>query len=257
MGVMKTPGVYVVEQSPFPNSVVQVPTAVPAFIGYTEKADDKGKSLINQPWKITSMAEFQAYFGFAPSAQFSLTEAQTPTAESRSLTSRALELGGKPYALNQLQGKYLLYYSMMLFYQNGGGPCYVVSVGDYSDVTDQQKIKAGMDALCKEAEPTMLVVPDAVLLSPADCVGVQQHMLDHCGNVMKNRVAILDIPDGYKDRKDSGGDPVAAFRDSLGSDFLGFAAAYYPWIEDDSYSRPANLVTGILTKRASACFRRC
>ena len=47
MGQMKTPGVYIVEKSAFPNSVVEVATAVPAFIGYTEKADNMGKSLAN------------------------------------------------------------------------------------------------------------------------------------------------------------------------------------------------------------------
>lgn len=35
---MKTPGVYIVEKSAFPNSVVEAPTAIPAFIGITEKA---------------------------------------------------------------------------------------------------------------------------------------------------------------------------------------------------------------------------
>ena len=35
MGTFKTPGVYIVEKNAFPNSVVEVTTAVPAFIGYT------------------------------------------------------------------------------------------------------------------------------------------------------------------------------------------------------------------------------
>lgn len=34
---MKKPGVYVVENNAFPNEVVEVATAVPVFIGYTEK----------------------------------------------------------------------------------------------------------------------------------------------------------------------------------------------------------------------------
>lgn len=36
--VLATPGVYIDEKSAFPNSAVPVPTAVPVFIGYTEKA---------------------------------------------------------------------------------------------------------------------------------------------------------------------------------------------------------------------------
>lgn len=225
MGTMKTPGVYIVEKSAFPNSIVEVATAVPAFIGYTEKADNKGKSLSSQPWRITSMAEFQSYFGFGPTPQFTLTE---PAADSKEPT---LGLGGKQYLLNQSQGKYLLYYSMLLFFQNGGGPCYIVSIGSYSDAVDPDKLKAGVDLLIKEQEPTILVVPDAVLLKQSDCISVQQHVLDHCGNVMKNRVGILDLSDGYRSRQDPSGDPVNAFRNSLGINFLNFGMAYYPWIQ--------------------------
>ena len=36
----KTPGVYVVEKSIFPPSVAEVETAIPGFIGYTEKATE-------------------------------------------------------------------------------------------------------------------------------------------------------------------------------------------------------------------------
>jgi len=41
----KIPGVYVEEISLFPPSVAEVATAIPAFIGYTEKAKFKGKDL--------------------------------------------------------------------------------------------------------------------------------------------------------------------------------------------------------------------
>ncbi len=37
----KTPGVYIEEIVKFPPSVAQVETAIPAFIGYTEKAKEK------------------------------------------------------------------------------------------------------------------------------------------------------------------------------------------------------------------------
>jgi phage tail sheath protein FI len=63
MGQYKTPGVYIVENNAFPNSVVEVATAVPAFIGYTEKASNKGKSLLNEAWRISSMSEFNSFFG--------------------------------------------------------------------------------------------------------------------------------------------------------------------------------------------------
>ena len=225
MGAMKTPGVYIVEKNAFPSSVVEVATAVPAFIGYTEKADNKGKSLTNQPWRITSMAEFMSYYGNGPAPVFSFAEAA-----AAATTPPTISLNGKGYMLEQAKGKYLLYYSMLLFFQNGGGPCYIVSVGSYSDDIDPDKLKGGVDLLIKEQEPTIVVIPEAILLKQPDCISVQQHMLDHCGNVMRNRVAILDVSDGYRARQDPAGDPVATFRNSLGVNFLNFGMAYYPWV---------------------------
>lgn len=226
MGLMKTPGVYVVEKSAFPSSVVEVATAVPAFIGYTEKADNKGKSLLNKPWRITSMAEFQSYYGYAPTPMFEIKEKDAASIEDATFSQ-----GGKEYVLSQEAGKFFLYYSMLLFFQNGGGPCYIVSVGDYSADIEPDKLSAGIDQLLKEQEPTMVVIPDAMLLkSQDDCIAVQQAALAHCGGKMKNRIAVLDIYDGFRDRKDPAGDVIENFRGALGINYLDFATAYYPWL---------------------------
>jgi len=219
---MKTPGVYIVEKSAFPNSVVEVATAVPAFIGHTEKAVNGNKSLLNKPWRITSMAEFHTCFGGAPDAEFSINEA----AESPDFV-----FNKKGYSLKQEKGKYILYYSMLMFYANGGGPCYIVSVGDYTTDINPDLMTAGIGELIREQEPTMVVIPETTLLPDADtCANVQIAMLNHCGSKMKNRVAILDIYEGYKDRKDPSGDKVLEFRNKIGTSFLDFGAAYYPWI---------------------------
>jgi phage tail sheath protein FI len=63
--VFKTPGVYIKEIPTFPPSVAEVETAIPAFIGYTEKATFNGKSLNLQPTRITSLLEYEQLFGFA------------------------------------------------------------------------------------------------------------------------------------------------------------------------------------------------
>lgn len=225
---MKTPGVYIVEKNAFPNSVVEVATAVPAFVGYTAKADNVGKSLKGKPWRISSMAEFHTYFGLAPAARLTIRDKTAVDDEA------AFSLGKKDYVLAQPPGKeggrFLLYQSMRHFFQNGGGPCYVVSVGDFDSSIGAEDLTGGIDALLKEQEPTMLVVPDAVLLKEDDCVAVQQAMLQHCGGKMRNRMAILDVYAGYRDQKHPKGDPVAAFRNNLGINFLDFASAYYPWV---------------------------
>jgi hypothetical protein len=225
---MKTPGVYIVEKPAFPNSVVEVATAVPAFIGYTQTADNKGKSLLNVPWRISSMAEYQFYFGGAPPALFNVT-AIDPTA-APPLPSKAFTLQGKDYHVAstlKLEQQFLLYSSMLLFFQNGGGPCYIVSVGGYDKTIDDGDLTGGIALLLKEQEPTMVVIPDAVHLpSEALCIKVQQAALQHCGLDMQSRVAILDVYNGFQDPIDS----VDPFRNDVGINYLDYAAAYYPWL---------------------------
>ncbi|MFC1748529.1 phage tail sheath family protein, partial [Pseudomonadota bacterium] len=183
------------------------------------------------------------YFGFGPSPLFSIDEKAADSAEEGDLLA-----GGKEYVLNQTAGKHLLYYSMLLFFQNGGGPCYIVSVGDYSADVEADKLQAGIGTLVREQEPTMVVVPETVLLSEANSISTQQAALAHCGGKMRNRIAVLDIWGGDKDRQDPDGDCIEKFRSALGINYLDFASAYYPWVNSTivqdnelSYENIANL----------------
>ena len=164
-----TPGVYIVEKNAFPNSVVQVETALPAFIGFTQKATYGGKDLTNIPTRVDSLKQFEDYFGTGFVQRFKLVgppEAPKPGAPSggsddaakqdtdssaakgtnSSLTKATadplvaafkLNLLAAPDATYQLQPAeddkplYYLYNSIRLFYLNGGSTCYIVSVGDY------------------------------------------------------------------------------------------------------------------------------
>ncbi|MDQ1811711.1 phage tail sheath C-terminal domain-containing protein [Massilia sp. CCM 9210] len=373
MAQYKTPGVYIVEQNAFPNSVVEVATAVPAFIGHTQIADYKGSSLNNKAMRISSMAEFEVHFGGPPlpvfafanierpddadfsaaaplpegaagaggenadlraaaekarltaedakkaldsaaeadkadmqsaydAAEAAATKADAdakasaadsgaagdPAAAAKAATDKAAALRkaadvakadldkaadadkaakktaydtadtaakaaetdataagtamaaanvenlkrekarqSAPYKLTKTAGKHLLYHSMKLFFQNGGGACYIVSVGNYDKQPDTEGLTGGIDILLKEQEPTMLVIPEAVLLARDDCYALQIQMLQHCGYKMKSRFAILDVYDGDKELNDG---PVNAFREGVGTSFLAFGAAYYPWV---------------------------
>ncbi len=244
---MKTPGVYIVEKNAFPPSVVEVATAVPAFIGYTDFARNGGNTLLNKPWRISSMSEYARYFGGAPTPVFKLEDITTPPAagtkpaatDARGQATE-FELKGKKYRLsraaNKAGGRFLMHQAMTHFFQNGGGACYVVSVGDYSkDVeagNEGSGLIGGLTPLVKEQEPTMVLTPDAVLLSEADCVLVQQQVLAHCGGKMRSRVAVLDVWGGDRDRKDKdfGWSCIDEFRNHIGINHLDFAAAYYPWL---------------------------
>jgi uncharacterized protein len=245
MATMKTPGVYIVEKNAFPNSVVEVATAVPAFVGHTALADNAGKPLHGKPWRITSMAEYERHFGGAAPARFRIERvdaaAATPALPDM-LQPRAqcseFQHGAKTYRLTRAAGRtggrFLMHQAMRLFFGNGGGTCYVVSVGGFDDEIvagdAATGLIGGLTPLLKEQEPTLLVVPDAVLLSRADCMRVQKAVLQHCGGDMKNRFAILDVWGGDLERRHPAGDCIALFRDDIGVNFLRYGAAYFPWL---------------------------
>ena len=214
--VYATPGVYIEEKSAFPNSAVPIATAVPAFIGYTEKAKRDKEDLKLKPTRLSSFADFLGFFGGAPKTTFRIENI------------RATE-PANIYALSPQNGRYFLFHSMKLFFANGGSDCYVVSVGDYDDPITKDKLIAGLEPLLKEPEPTMVVIPDAVLLSKSDCFAVQQEMLKHCGQEMRSRVSIFDIPKGFQ-AQDEDGSLIEQFRNGIGANFLQWGAAYYPWV---------------------------
>lgn len=214
--IYKTPGVYVEETSAFPNSVAQVETAIPAFVGYTEKAVDNKKDLALKPTRISSFGEFIMYFGGAPKTTYSLENVRQQDPN-------------KPYKITPQSHRYLLFYSMKLFFANGGSSCYIVSVGDYQDAITHSRLAESIQTLEPAHEPTMLVIPDAVLLEQQECYTLQQTMLEHCAS-QRNRIAILDIFDGFK-KSVPGDDVISAFRTGIGGDHLQWGAAYYPWVE--------------------------
>lgn len=226
---IKTPGVYIVENNAFPPAVVGVETAVPAFVGYTERAAFKGKALNNIPFKLTSMTEFETAFGGPAVPRFTLVG----PGDSRRQQPVMLDTGEyRVVRVEPSEQQYLLWQAMRMFFDNGGGACWIVSVGSHDDMIalgdEASGLLAGIAALKGEIEPTMLVIPEGVRLSRADSIRLQQAMLAHCGEDMKNRFAILDIHDG--DQPLQPDDPVAAFRDALGQNNLDFGAAYYPWL---------------------------
>jgi phage tail sheath protein FI len=213
MADYKTPGVYVEEISTLPPSVGQVPTAVPAFVGYTERASRSGKSLLNSPRHITSLLDFHQMFGGA--------------AAKGEITVQ-LEKGNSVNSVS-FEKTYYLYDNIRMFFANGGGECYIVSVGSYEDDVDFDALSNGLNTLEKEDHPTMLLCPDAMLIEKKDqAYSLQQAMLAQCNN-LQDRVAVLDVYDGYKDRADE--DVVLDFRNGIGINFLKYGAAYYPWIE--------------------------
>lgn len=227
----KSPGVYIQEKNAFPNAVVSVHTAVPAFVGYTEKATRNSKSLINIPTRITSLAEYNLFYEKGPDIKYDIKN--DPTGE---------------FVLEEIRStRFYLYNSLRLFFANGGGACYIVSVGNYEAKIEKDDLEKGISTLRKTHEPTMLVIPDAIALDEQDCFNLQKMMLKHCGLEMKNRIALLDVYNGFKapamSRED---DVVKRFGEGIGNKHLRWGAAYYPWlntsiVQDDEINFKKNI----------------
>ncbi len=231
MATYKTPDVYVEEISLFPPSVAEVETAIPAFIGYTEKADKNGESLAMKPTMIRSMVEFQRYYGGGPPI--------TPVVKLDDDNAVAeVDLGSNSF---------YLFDSMRIYFDNGGGKCYIVSVGDYSAPpaigNDTTGILGGLKLLEMEDEPTILLCPDATLLSGTNLYQFQQQALAQCGRLM-DRVTVCDLVDSGDLEADK-----AAFRNNIGIKNLKYGASYMPWLKT-SYTK-AIRSRNVSLKRAS------
>ncbi|HMB64169.1 MAG TPA: hypothetical protein VKN36_13905, partial [Eudoraea sp.] len=226
-----TPGVYIEEVNAFPGSVVEVATAIPAFIGYTATAADKGKSLVNQPKRITSLKEYNEYFGGGFNPKFILTK-PIPQGDD---PKHKMTIGSDEVMIDyKADNECFFYNSLRLFYANGGSACYIVSVKTFDKhngvAIDKDELLAGLDTLLKEQEPTMIVVPEAVKLG-LECYEVYKKVLAHC-NKMQSRVAVLDIFDGDQASFSGNEDNrVEVFREKIGTEYLNYSAAYYPWLD--------------------------
>ncbi len=213
----KTPGVYVQEIEKLPPSVAEVETAIPAFIGYTEKAKNKIEGDLNMvPTRITSLLEYETYFGFADNE----TEITVDVA-----TDGTIVVTGPSHSD---RSPFVMHYSMQMYFANGGGPCYITSVGQYGILVspatsvDAAKLTLGLNEIKKQDEPTLLVFPDATFAVDTQFYPLYTAALEQCKD-LQDRFTIIDT---YTD----GPSAIADMRDEITSDPLAlkYGAVYYP-----------------------------
>jgi hypothetical protein len=227
-----TPGVYIEEIPKLPASVAQVETAIPVFIGYTEKArKDTDDDLLNKAVRIKSLVDYELLFGGAYPESFTINVSES--AGVYSLTSVTMDSSVT----------YRMYYGLRHYFDNGGGPCYIISIGKYADTPDidPDLLKDGLDILIKEDEPTLILFPDAIAIDTAspevDFYGVFVKALAQSAK-LKDRFTIIDIFDGDTDFQTPGGtdvinDGTVGFRTLIGANDLKYGAAYYPWLKSN------------------------
>lgn len=231
MSNYQTPGVYVEENTTLAPSVAAVSTAIPAFIGLTEKAEDtKGESLTLVPTRIKSLAEYETLFGKGNPEAFTVILDDTVKDADKSFVSRTVSVNLPS------PSKKFMYASMQLYFANDGGPCYIISVGKYDTSTDKlyEKLKKGLDTLEAEDEPTLIVFPD----SQGTDLSIYNDALAQC-NKLQDRFVIMDLKNTTNPSSDA-----STFRSAVNGDYLKYGAAYYP---DVKTSLPYNFDLTLIT----------
>lgn len=196
MQAIKTPGVYVEEISTLPPSVAEVSTAIPAFFGYTEKGSGIAR--------ISTLLEFEQTFGGPFATAFTVTM----DGEQITKVQRTADAG------------FLLYYAISHYFKNGGGPCYIVSVGTYGATPAKADFERGLEGLAKEDEPTLIVLTDATTLADEDYLALCTAALS-LSKKLGDRFCIFDVKDGN----------TAKFRSGIGTENLSYGAAYHPYLQ--------------------------
>ena len=231
----KTPGVYIEEIPKFPPSVAPVETAIPAFIGYTQKAEDQvPDDLTLKPTRISSMVEYEKHFGF-PQPEENMEVTINETQDSGGNTTEIKAVADLPEAD---RSKHIMYYALQLFFANGGGPCYIVSVGGYKaalgDPLVQTELDAGLDELVKVDEPTLIIFPEAQFLSIGDFKTLHDAALLQCAD-LQDRFVIMDVHGDTISLSDPAANLLTAvgnFRtNGIGANNLKYGASYGPNLE--------------------------
>lgn len=230
----KSPGVYIEEIPKFPPSIAAVGTAIPAFIGYTEKAEDKaGNVLTLKPIRISSMIEYETYFG-KPQKE----EKITVTIDKKEIKGVTVDINAKANLNESDRSVHIMYYALQMFFANGGGACYIISVGPYKNFDtpplDKAELEKGLQVLSKEDEPTLILFPEAQGLSIAYFQALHNAALMQCAD-LKDRFVIMDIHGDDISLSNPDANLLTAvgnFRSNgIGMNHLKYGAAYGPNIE--------------------------
>ncbi len=228
MNNFTTPGEYIEETPRIPSEIKQDETAVPAFIGYTAKSELNGNTtaLLFKPTKINSISEYENLFGGPFEERITVT-INDSLDSSHNLVSR--DIVPSP----ESPVKYLLYYSLKMFFDNGGEKCYIVSVGNYNDPVEPgdaaSGLKGGIKAVEETDEVTLILFPDALSLENVDQYGsLVSYSLQSCA-VLKDRFTIADVKVSDNNRYIE--HDINQFRDALGNENLKYGACYYPLIK--------------------------
>ncbi|RJE76952.1 phage tail protein [Pseudoalteromonas sp. MSK9-3] len=232
MSQYKTPDVYVREKSILPPSVAEVATAIPAFIGYTTKVsetDPTMAALQSTPVRITSMVEFEANFGGPYKEGFTVIPKATGGYDIYANDGNEDNTDDTNSPL--MAAKFFLHQSVSHFFANGGGACFVVSVGlaGVLGKPAQADYETAIDLLNKVDEVTLISCPESIGLDATAHYSVQNEALDHSKSRM-DRIALVDVLMQQPPAGSSANTNDALVMRNNVTSGLQYGASYYPYL---------------------------
>lgn len=203
----RTPGVYIEEVSMFPHSIHPLSTSKPVFIGFTERGP---KHLT----EIFSLIDFEHLFG--------RPHPNLPdfVIEGNSLST----FNGNPIPETP---EFHLYYSLQLYFANGGGPCYILPVGHFGDTYSVDAFNTTLRELETHKAPSIIALTDLTGFNdPHDYYSIYEEALDVCEKI-GNCFTIIDARHSDSNPNNHQAN-IQELRNHLGGPNLQFGAAYYP-----------------------------
>lgn len=203
-----TPGVSVEEISKLPHSVSLIDTAIPVFIGYTEFTPEEH----TEPLSISSLMEYEKYFGKAKKESIQLRDKEN-----------------KEIEIIAPDAQFLMYYSLQMYFANGGGPCQILSAGNYTaGIVELSVLSTGLNKINNSEEPILIIFPDAVSLPETDFYTIYNQTIAKIESTAKNGFVIVDTYYGNSVTQSNNRNTIANLRENIV--LTTHAAAYFPHI---------------------------
>jgi len=258
MTTFKTPGVYVEEKNSFGSSIVANETAIPVFIGFTQKMTKsngeelnfiKGSDSVREPVMVSSMLEYEQTFGYEDTTGIisvmqvveTTSDPVSYVATNQKVNSSSGEL--EPYTPG------LIYPSVSNFFGNGGGSCYIVAIGNYNDFTTENQDAVNIDFI----EEAIELAKDATLILPTDLIRYGETYYYTWGTkfvnfaqVEKKYFCVLDVIQSDPLDPVYNKEDISAYREAVTPDYPSYAGAYFPYLKSlTNYAYNPDL-TGVL-----------
>ncbi|PHR35247.1 MAG: hypothetical protein COA38_02865 [Fluviicola sp.] len=234
----KTPGVYVEEKDTFGSSIVSNPTAIPAFIGFTEDANNSngeglnlvnGSTIVREPVLVQSVLEYEQTFGGADTT--GIVDVSEHDNDGKTSYTAVNKKANEAYTPG------FMYPSVLAYFSNGGGSCYIISLGKYEEfnltempatITNEM---SSIEEAIQMAETATLILPtDLIRFGDANYYSWGTQLTDFASKE-KKYFTVMDVI-----QKDPKGpvynvEDISNYRNAVSLEQSCYAGAYFPYLQ--------------------------